>query len=246
MSFVKKDVREGIATLTISRGKVNALIGDVIRQLRQDFAALEADPSTRAIVLTGEGKFFSFGFDIPEFFPYSREDFLAYLIHFTDLYTSMFLHPKPLVAALNGHAIAGGCMLALACDRRVMVSGKARISLNEIGFGSSVFAGSTEMLRFYLGGRCATEVLYSGALYSAEEAKALGLIDEVATGETLLETARKEARDMGRKSGAAFDTIGRWVNAESARPGTLTSDIAASEASTAAKLRASTASPRLP
>jgi len=97
----------------------------------------------------------------------------------------MFIYPKPIIAALNGHTIAGGCMLALACDFRLMVPGKAKISLNEIGFGSSVFAGATEMLRFWVGSAMATEVLYSGAMYPANEAFRLGLVQEVISEENL-------------------------------------------------------------
>jgi len=211
MSFVKKDVTDGIATLTISRGKVNALIGEVIEELGRNFSACETDSSVRAVVLTGEGKFFSFGFDIPEFLAYSKEDFLDYLIRFTGFYIDLFLFPKPVLAALNGHAIAGGCMLALACDRRIMVTGKAKISLNEVSFGSSVFAGSTEMLRFWLGSRKAAEVLYSGAMYGAAEAQAMGLVDDIATEEVLLPTARRLAREMGDKYGPAFASIKRLL-----------------------------------
>ncbi|UCD91049.1 MAG: enoyl-CoA hydratase/isomerase family protein, partial [Desulfobacterales bacterium] len=138
---------------------------------------------------------------------YSEQNFADFLNQFTRLYTYMFLYPKPIVAALNGHAIAGGCMLALACDYRVMVSGRAKISLNEISFGSSVFAGSTEMLRFCVGNRNATEVLYSGAMYTAEEAKVLGLIDAITAEEDLIHEATKKAMDLGEKPGPAFTSI---------------------------------------
>jgi 3,2-trans-enoyl-CoA isomerase len=69
-----------------------------------------------AVILTGSGKFFSFGFDIPEFLAITKEEFTEYLANFTDLYTYLFLYSKPVIAALNGHTMAGGCMLALACD----------------------------------------------------------------------------------------------------------------------------------
>src|SRR5215467_6124513 len=181
MNFVISQKGDGISTLTLNRGKVNALNGAVVDQLRALLKTMESDREVRSVVLTGSGKFFSFGFDIPEFLSFTKEQFTDYLINFTDLYRYLFLYPKPVVAALNGHTIAGGCMLALACDYRVIVSGKAKISLNEIGFGSSVFAGSAEMLRFWVGGANATAVLFSGAMYAAEEAKILGLVQEVAT-----------------------------------------------------------------
>jgi enoyl-CoA hydratase/carnithine racemase len=88
-----------------------------------------------------------------------------------------------------------------------MVSGKAKIALNEISFGSSVFAGSTEMLRFWVGGANATTVLLSGAMYAAEEAKSLGLVQEVATEGTLIDIARKVASDFASKYAPAFSSI---------------------------------------
>ena len=119
----------------------------------------------------------------------------------------MFLYPKPLVAALNGHAIAGGCMLALACDGRVMAAGKAKIALNEITFGSTIFAGSTEMLRFWVGSAAATKILCSGAMFPAEEAQRLGLVDEVQPEAAVLDRARQVASDLASRSASAFASI---------------------------------------
>jgi 3,2-trans-enoyl-CoA isomerase len=132
----------------------------------------------------------------------------------------MFLYPKPIVAALNGHTIAAGCMLALACDRRVMVTGNAKISLNEVSFGSSIFVGSTEILRFWVGSKNATEILYSGAMYSAEEAQGLFLIEDVASEQDVISVAAKAASELGAKNSPAFASIKRllWKRAvENAR-----------------------------
>jgi Delta3-Delta2-enoyl-CoA isomerase len=207
MDHVNLQMRDGIATLILSRGKVNAIDGDVVDQLRGQLQSLKVDREVKAIILTGSGKFFSFGFDIPEFLSFSREQFRDYLQNFTGLYTTLFRYPKPVVAAINGHAIAGGCMLALACDQRVMVTGKARIALNEIGFGASLLAGATEMLRFAVGNSNATKILYSGALYSAEDALGLGLVDQVASESDLMDMARRSAAEMGSKHPPAFAGI---------------------------------------
>jgi len=207
MNFIKLIKLNGLAKLWLSRGKVNALNGEVVAELRNTLLALENDPPTRAIILSGSGKFFSFGFDIPEFFSFSKDDFRNFLRQFTGLYYYMFLYPKPIVAALNGHAIAGGCMLALSCDERLMVSGKAKISLNEIGFGSSVFAGSAEMLKYCVGGENASKILYSGALFNAGEAKALGLVGEVVPEKNLDAMATEIASNLGNKSNRAFASI---------------------------------------
>jgi len=207
MDFVRTSVSDGIADVTFQRGKVNALDEQVVDELAACFAELANDPGASSVVLTGTGKFFSFGFDIPEFLPWPKEDFTRYLVKFTDLYRSLFVFPKPLIAALNGHTIAGGCMIAHACDRRLMAMGKGKVSLNEISFGSSVFAGAVAMLRLRVGERNAEQVLWGGALYDPEEARALGLVDEVVAEQQLADRARSLAHDLAAKDCAAFASI---------------------------------------
>jgi Delta3-Delta2-enoyl-CoA isomerase len=207
MDSVIVEKQDNIAILKLSRGKVNALNGEVVKELREGLESLEADQDTRAVILTGQGKFFSFGFDIPQFLSFGKEQFSSFLSEFTQLYAYVFLYPKPIIAGLNGHTIAGGCMLALACDYRVMAQGKGKISLNEIGLGSSIFAGSTEMLRFWAGSGNATKVLYSGALYSAEEAMELGIVQETTSEEDLMAATIKAASDLASKDPKAFRSI---------------------------------------
>ena len=207
MDFVELHKNGETATLMLNREPVNALNGDVLDQLRAHLKALENDRQVRAIILTGAGKFFSFGFDVPEFLSFTREQFAEFVTNFTGLYAYLFLYPKPVVAALNGHAIAGGCVLALTCDYRVMVNDKAKIALNEISFGAAVFAGIAEMLRFCVGSASAASILYSGAMYMAQEAKGFGLVDEVATEQDLLTAAAKAALDLGSKNPPAFASV---------------------------------------
>jgi 3,2-trans-enoyl-CoA isomerase len=213
MEFVHVSITDGIAEARLKRGKVNALSEPVVEEITDCLRSLAADLDTRAVILTGDGAFFSFGFDIPEFLGYSRESFAKFLQRFTALYSYLFTYPKPIVAALNGHAIAGGCMLALSCDYRIMVSGKAKISLNEISFGSSVFAGSVEMLRFLVGGKNAQAILYDGTMYSAETAVQLGMIDKVSSTERLMKDAREMAQRMTEKDAAAFRSIKNLLRA---------------------------------
>ena len=204
MSFMQVSKDGEIATVTLSRGKVNALNEPMVEELTKSFEDLAIDNEVRSIIFTGSGKFFSFGFDVPEFLNYSKSDFIIYLEKFTNFYTYLFLFPKPIVAALNGHTIAGGCMLATACDFRLMVTGKAKISLNEITFGAPVLAGSVEMLKYCVGSRNAQSILYSGAMYSAEEAIQLGLVDQVSSEDALTEDARKVAQELAQKDSSAF------------------------------------------
>jgi 3,2-trans-enoyl-CoA isomerase len=207
MAFVSVSVDGNIATVVLSRGKVNALTEEVIEELKSTFQELAANPIVKVVIVIGSGKFFSFGFDIPHFMDHSKEQFTRYLTKFTDFYTDLFVFPKAVIAALNGHTIAGGCMIATACDYRIMVTGKARISLNEITFGSSVFAGAVEMLKACVGHRNAESVLYSGAMYSAEQALDLGLIHQIASEQDLLPLAARVAEDFASRDSRAFQSI---------------------------------------
>jgi enoyl-CoA hydratase/carnithine racemase len=207
MSDVELSREDDVAVLTLKRGKVNALNQALVREFREKLDELRGDTTPQALVLTGHGKFFSFGLDVPELYPLSREEFSDFLSAFTDLYTALYSCPRPVIAALNGHTIAGGCMLALACDVRLMAEGNAKISLNEVTFGASVFAGSVEMLRSCVGGREAERVLLGGAMLTSGDALALGLVDRVVKAGDLLPLALDEARVLGSRDSEAFASI---------------------------------------
>ncbi len=207
MNFVHLSINGNIATIVLNRPKVNAINEAVVEELSECFQKVAGDPNVKSVVLSGEGSFFSFGLDVPEFLSYSKVSFIKFLTKFTELYSYIFTFPKPVVAALNGHTVAGGCMLAIACDYRLMVSGKTKISLNELTFGSTVFAGSVEMLRFLIGGRNAEFALYTGAMYSAEDAKELGLIHEVVSKENLRDATQRIAEDFAKKDSRAFQSV---------------------------------------
>lgn len=207
MSFVDLSIDDGTATVMLDRPKVNALNEPFVDELISIFRELSGDPDVGAVVLTGRGSFFSFGFDIPEFIDYPKESFLRYLMKFSELVRDIFIFPKPVIAALNGHAVAGGCILAIACDQRVMVDGKAKIALNELTFGSTVFTSIVEILRYIVGSGTAQNLLYSGRMLSAEDALALGLVDEVCTAEELQNRVLKQARDLSARDTVAFRSV---------------------------------------
>ncbi len=202
MEYVKVSKQDGIATVTLCKGKVHEFSEPAVDQIHNCFKDLENENDIRAVVLTGEGKFFSFGLDIPGFLNYRKADFVRFLTKFTDLYTYLFVYPKPILAAINGHAIAGGCMVATACDYRIMISNNAKISLNEISFGSTVFAGSMAMLKFLVGGRNAEKIVLSGRMFTADEAMKMGLVDQV-SGE---EHFSSDVRDRAAKL-TGYDTV---------------------------------------
>ncbi len=206
--WVETSVDDGIATIRIHRHKVNALVPEVLEELRSTLGAMESD--SRAVILTGTGPFFSFGWDVPHMLKWPRPRFGAFVSSFCELYRELFLYSKPVIAALNGHAVAGGCMLALAADCRVMASEKAKLSLNEITFGASVFAGFVEMLRFHVDGRTAARVLNTGEMLDADEATALGLVDRVESTEHVIAAALEMAIQLS-KNPETFSSIKRLL-----------------------------------
>jgi enoyl-CoA hydratase/carnithine racemase len=210
-------IKERIATLTIDRPKVNALNEVLIQRLSAKLSDLKNDPNVDGVIIIGKGKFFSFGFDVPELYSYSREAFSNFIQNFCNLYASMFVFPKPLVAAINGHAAAGGCMLALACDYRIMASGHGKIGLNEMSFGATALAGATEMLRFLVGNQIASEMLISGYLYNPDEAMSLKLVQEVVDSGLLLERSNRYISNLIDKDVAAFRATKDLLRLETAK-----------------------------
>jgi 3,2-trans-enoyl-CoA isomerase len=214
MEFTIKSVNDHVATVQLNRGKVNAINEAFAEELKACFQEMSANPDVKAVIVTGKDQFFSFGLDIPTFVTYPKEDFTRFVTKFADLYTYIFLFPKPVLAALNGHTIAGGCMLATACDYRIMATGKHKISLNEINFGSSLFPGSAEMLKYCVGNRNAEIVAITGSMFSPEEAKGLGLVDLVVSPEKLEQAAVQTARELARKHGPAFASIKKLLRTD--------------------------------
>jgi enoyl-CoA hydratase/carnithine racemase len=207
MSFVSIKESDNIAIVKMSRDKVNAINSDAVDDLIECFKRLENKKHIKAIIITGNEKFFSFGFDVPELLTYSKQTLKNFLTRFTQLNRDLFLYPRPLIGALNGHTIAAGCMLALATDVRIMVSDNARISLNEINIGVPVFAGALEMLKFSVGQRNAEHVLKSGNMYSPDEALQLCMIDKLSNPEMLMNEAMTVASEYAEKNPLAFRSL---------------------------------------
>ena len=207
MSLIELKINEKIATITLNRPKVNALNDAVVDELQATFEDVRDNGDINAVVLTGRGSFFSFGFDVPGFMSYPRDSFERYVLRYSELVKNIFMFPKPVIAALNGHTVAGGCVLAMACDYRVMISGKPKIALNEMTLGSSLFSCVTETLKYAVGTKKSEQIVYSGKMHSAEEAHSLGMIDKVASEDQFLKTLTEVAEDFAKKDLAAFASI---------------------------------------
>ena len=189
-----------VAVVTMTHGRANALDTSLCRALAGHFGQLERD-GHRAAVLTGHGSIFSAGVDLLRLRdggPGYLEEFLPAL---SEAFLAVFNCSVPVVAALNGHAIAGGCVLACACDHRVMNGGRGRIGVTELLVGLPFPAAATEILRFAVGTPRLKEISYFGRTYPAAEAVALGLADEVADEASVLPRAVAVAAEFAALPG---------------------------------------------
>lgn len=167
-----------VEVLRLQHGKVNALDTELLQALDDQLVALEGEP-WRAVVLTGEGRAFSAGLDLQRIVDGGADYVTSLLEVLTRLLLRLLQFPRPTVAAINGHAIAGGCILPCTCDARLMASGSGRIGVTELLVGVPFPTAALEPVREVVDGRYLRRLVYESSLLSAQEALDAGLVDEV-------------------------------------------------------------------
>jgi enoyl-CoA hydratase len=204
-----------VAVLKLEHGKVQALDLELCAALEENFEAAAEWDDTDAIVLTGAGSSFSAGVDLKRVLdggPAYIEGFLAAMDR---AFAALFRCPKPVVAALNGHAIAGGCVMACAADYRVMAQGKGRIGVPELGVGVSFPWLALEIVRLSTPVEHLQELLYLGETYDADQALARGLVDEAVAADKVQERGLAVATRLAGMSPGAFALTKRQLRLDS-------------------------------
>ena len=185
---------ESVAVLRIEGGKANAMTPDLLDTLERMIDGFERSPAAAA-VLTGYERFFSGGLALTHIIDFDIVEMRGFIEHFSRAMRRVFACEKPIVAAINGHAIAGGCVLALVCDWRIAVDDAAvRIGLNEAQLGIGLPAIVVEALRTAVPPASIGPIAFEGTLMSPADALRLGLVHEVAPGGDLLARATARAR----------------------------------------------------
>jgi len=209
---------EGVALVFLNRPKVNALDPVFVAEFLARWRELEADPSVGAAVLASRREgIFSAGFDLKVLHGLQRERFAQFIQAFADLYRALFAGAVPVVAAVEGHAVAGGAILALACDRRIFAKGEGRFGVTEVDLALPLPPGVLQLLRAAAGEAAAAEAALFGRLYTPAEAQAAGFANRlVGTGEAFAE-ARREAQTLAAKPREALRAIRRELRAPWAR-----------------------------
>jgi len=208
------DVTDGICTITINRpAKLNALNIETISELGSAFAEAEANHEVLGIILTGEGpKAFVAGADIAEFSNFTPTEAREMAENGHETFDQIENCSKPIIAAVNGFALGGGCELAMACHIRI-ASSNARFGQPEVNLGIIPGYGGTQRLVRLVGKSKATELLLTGDTFTAEEAKNLGVVNYVLEPEALLPKAREILAKIAQKSPLAVAQVLKLVNA---------------------------------
>jgi len=191
-----------IAILTMVHGRANALDIEFCEALAVQFQALR-DSAAKAVVLTGQGKIFSAGVDLLRLSEGGAEYVRRFLPALHRLYETIFFFSKPVVTAINGHAIAGGCILACCADKRMAPRDGGRIGVTELLVGVPFPALAFEIIRFATEPQFFADGILSGATFEPETAYARGLIDEVVDA-ALMDRAVAAARVLAALSPPAF------------------------------------------
>lgn len=199
---------EAVATLFLTRPKVNALSPEMIDALLGTLDELFAGDGVGAVVLASRlEKVFSAGFDLKALDALEPERFGSFIESFALLYQRLAAASVPVVAAVGGHALAGGAILALACDRRVFGTGSWHFGLTEVDLGLPLPPGVLRLLTWIVGERRALEVGMFGRRYTPAEATEAGLADRMVAPDVLLTEARTEAAELAGKPRKALGAI---------------------------------------
>jgi enoyl-CoA hydratase len=201
-----------VAIVKMAHGKANAMDVELCEALTAQFKAL-AESAAKAIVLTGQGRMFSAGVDLIRLAAGGAGYVRTFLPALNAMFDAVFQCPRPVVAAINGHAIAGGCVLACCTDRRLMARDGGRVGVTELLVGVAFPALAFEAVRCVAAPRFFPEIIYGGATYASDAAVERGLIDEIVAAESLMERALAAAQALAALPAQSFAMTKRQMRA---------------------------------
>jgi enoyl-CoA hydratase len=207
---VSLEVDGGLATLRMSRAHGNAINGDLADDLTVACREAANDSNIRGLMLTGAGKLFSPGLDLQDLVELDRPEMERFLDRFSACILALYTYPKPMVARIHGHAVAGGCVLSLTADWRVLREG-VMVGLNEVRVGVPFPFGVSMILRESAPSPKVEEVALFGRNYTGEEAVAAGLVHEVRPDEHFEDDCRARLEELASRHPQAFAISKRYL-----------------------------------
>jgi enoyl-CoA hydratase len=201
--MIERKDGDGIRTLKLAHGKVSAIDLELGEALIEELKAA-MDPLVKALIVTGSGSSFSAGVDLFRVIKDGPDYGRRFLPVLDEFLRATLTFPKPVVAAVNGHAIAGGCILAAACDHRIMTEGTGRIGIPELAVGVPFPALPLQIMAARVPDGHLRDLVFSGRTVQIDDAKTIGLIDEKCPSGMLLDRATEVAQKLASIPAGAF------------------------------------------
>lgn len=216
MDIVAVEEKDGVTVVRMQDGKANAMSTRMVEALAAAADRLAASGSG-GVVLTGAGRVFSAGLDLGEVVSFDRSALGLFLDRFERMILAWFTLPRPVVAAVNGFAIAGGAVLALTADLRLIADGELKTGLNEVPLGIALPRTVYELVRLQVNPAAVNRVLLAGELLGPAEAVAAGLAERVVAPEALPAEAAALAARLAQPPGRAYAISKAGIRAEARR-----------------------------
>jgi enoyl-CoA hydratase len=209
-TLLQHEEHHGIHRLTMTHG-ANALDGQLVGALRDSFERLHADGAPAVVLASAHPSLFCPGWDLKFLGDADREAVGAFLVAFNALILRIFSYPGPTAAAIGGHSVAGGCLLSLAFDLRVMAEGRPRQGLSELNLGVPVPGNCMRMLRARLSSPALDHLVFRGEGCTAQKARELGVVHRTALPEEALSVTEIELGKLARRPRRAFVESKRFL-----------------------------------
>ncbi|PCJ16822.1 MAG: enoyl-CoA hydratase [Candidatus Cloacimonadota bacterium] len=203
METISLKIENQIAEIQLIRGKVNAMNHQMMQELNSCFLDLANNDEVKGAILTGKPGIFSAGLDVVELYSYDKEKINQFFLDFSILLKNMLSFYKPLISAINGHCPAGGCVLTICTDYRIMAQGPYTIGLNELPVGIVVPDPIYQIYSSWVGPSKAYQYIMEGKLLSVDQALQDNLIQNISTDSEVLNDAYKQIKKY-IKFGPAF------------------------------------------
>ncbi len=207
---VAREARERVQIIRLSHG-ANAIDDELLGALETTFDELDGAGAPPLVIASAHPTVFCPGLDLKKLDGVGRAEFRPFLCRYTAFLRRLASYPGPTVAAINGHAIAGGCLLALACDRRVMARSRARLGLSEINLGIPLPAGSVALLLALYPTRAVEQLVLEGDGLGGERALELAFVERLADHEAVMDEACRLAGHLASRPREAFATAKRFL-----------------------------------
>lgn len=205
--MLNERIEEGIIIATFENGRTNSITMEMLRALRGIVKRADEDASIRGIILTGAGRTFSGGFDLPMFLGFKDvPEVVAFILEEDEILTEFFECSKPVIAAINGHAVAGGLIFAMAADYRIVKNHpKISLGMSEIKLGLPLSFAQAEVMRFgYDSDKKFRDLMYFARMLDINGAKEYGLVDEIVEDADLIPRAKAVIAQWIDNPGRAF------------------------------------------